>query len=1396
VPQSAGGYRGQALRFHLPLDVRGRSGLLRQARVARPRSVGTALFTVSVVAMFVVPAAAADKVWTGASDSNFTTGTNWVGGIPGSADNALYDVGGGGTSADSNVNASININSISLQGGYAGTVTNTAAGTINFSTSISVSSGIFLNAGVLTGAGAFNVTGGAAALGGTSNYTGVTTIFGGGFVFANSTTGLSANSAFAIGSGGTLDLGGFNSTIGSLADVGGFGGSITNTSAGATAATLTTGGDNTSTSYAGTINDGNGALGLIKVGTGTMILANANGYSGGTTISGGTIQVTDAASLGTGAVTLDGGTYKLDTSVSSALVSNDFKIDTSGGTVDNKGAGGASLTLAGLFTNGNGGTGVLQLIDSGNSIGSVTILSGQNTYTGGTRVVDTTVQVTNSQSDGSGSVGFGTVTLHNAVFQADGNSDLTFVNNFKIDNTVKGSAIDAKGINLTIAGNISDGTGAGKLTVLDSFGGSGIVILTGINTYTGGTEIGSSCGCDLGFLQLGDATHTASIVGDVVNNDTFNIVNANTSGITSITNNFGTTTFYGSNSAGTATVTNQFGGSTIFLDSSTAGNATIINHGGQTLFGFPGGTDSSTAGNATIDNNNGGTIFAAQSNAGTAVITNRNGGGTIFGDQSSAASATITTNNHSFTEFGSPGGPDTVTAANAKIITNSGGLTEFNAFATAGNATVTTNNHGVTNFWESSNGGSATIVTNPGGQTYFNDTAYGDKARFITNGTGFLDFTFSAGQAGDGRITAGSIEGNGLIYIGGGDTVLGTPANTLVVGTNNLSTEFSGVIADNNPCGCTSGPASLEKVGTGTLTLSGINTYTGLTQVSGGTLLVTGSIASSPMVIVDNILGNGATLGGTGTVGEVFLSNGATLAPGLPTALGTLTVNDELLFCNCTFYNVKVTSGSSDLTQVVSTGGPALASLEGTVRVASLDNTYKFNSPYKILTAAGGFDFGGGATRFDSLVTPTGINGVLSYTTTDVNLTLMSALGQLSGLNINQRNVANALDGAFNSGGISGALGAIFNGNVPLNLTQVSGETATGSQQATFDAMNLFLSLMTDPFVTGRSGVGGSTGATPFADESGANAYAANRVGTAHDAFAKFVTKADVARNDLFDPRWSVWGSAYGGGSNTSGNGMLGSQSATARAFGFAAGADYRISPDTLVGFALAGGGTNFSVAGFGTGRSDLFQAGAFVRRNFGAAYVTAAAAYGWQDVTTDRTVTVAGVDRLRAEFNANAWSGRIEGGYRYATPWMGITPYAAGQFTTYSLPAYAEQVLSGAGTFALNYAAKDVTASRTEFGVRTDKSFAMQNAILTLRGRAAWAHDFNTDRNVTALFQTLPGASFVVNGAAQAHDSALVTAAAEMKWLNGFSLSGTFEGQFSSVTNSYAGKGVARYSW
>jgi uncharacterized protein with beta-barrel porin domain len=275
-----------------------------------------------------------------------------------------------------------------------------------------------------------------------------------------------------------------------------------------------------------------------------------------------------------------------------------------------------------------------------------------------------------------------------------------------------------------------------------------------------------------------------------------------------------------------------------------------------------------------------------------------------------------------------------------------------------------------------------------------------------------------------------------------------------------------------------------------------------------------------------------------------------------------------------------------------------------------------------------------------------------------------------------------------------------------------------------------------------------------------------------------------------------VWAAGFGGSQTTEGNATQGTNATTSRLGAGAVGADYRFSPYTIAGFALAGGGTNFSVNGFGTGRSDLFQAGAFVRHTMGPAYFTAALAYGWQDITTDRTVTIAGIDQLHAHFNANAYSGRIEDGYRFVTPWMGVTPYAAGQFTTFDLPAYAEQAIVGANTFALAYSAKSVTDTRSEIGVRTDKSWAMPDSILTLRGRFAWAHDYNTDRSIGATFQTLPGASSVVNGAAQSPDKALTTASAEVRWRNGLSLVGTFEGEFSSNSSSYAGKGVARYQW
>jgi len=698
-------------------------------------------------------------------------------------------------------------------------------------------------------------------------------------------------------------------------------------------------------------------------------------------------------------------------------------------------------------------------------------------------------------------------------------------------------------------------------------------------------------------------------------------------------------------------------------------------------------------------------------------------------------------------------------------------------------------------------------------------------------------FSVSAGASlglGGFNQTIGSLTGAGNVVLG---------SATLTTGGDNTPTTFGGLLSGTG--------GGLTKVGTGTFTLTNSNSYSGLTTVTGGTLSVAfgGSLAgnvlnnatflnagtvfgtfgnngtttnsgtlsagvfnggtftnavaatvsglltnSAGTTIDDGALNGGAivsggTLTGTGSVANLTVGSGI-FAPGNGTAGTSMTIGGNLAFLSGALYLIQINPATSSFANISGT-----AALGGATVAANYANGSYVSKTYTILTAAGGVNGTFGANVSTNL--PANFTPSLSYDSTHAYLNL--ALGfapSLSGANTNQQSVVDALNRSFNS---NGGIPMVYATLSPAGLISVSGETATGSQQTTFDAMKQFLGALLDPFIDGRDEAAApATGARPYAEESDASsAYASagrKRTRSERDAYG-MITKA-VPRSPVFDPHWSLWAAAFGGSQTTDGSAGLGSNSATSRVFGMAAGADYLLSPRTVAGFALAGGGSSFSVANGGTGRSDLFQAGAFVRHTVGSAYVSGALAYGWQDMTTDRTVTIAGVDQLRARFNANAYSGRVEGGYRFIAPWMGVTPYAAGQFTTFDLPAYAEQVISGANTFALAYGAKSVTASRSELGIRTDKSYAIQNAILTLRGRFAWAHDFNTDRSIGATFQALPGASFVVNGAAQAHDAALATASAEMKWRNGWSAAATFEGEFSDVTRSYAGKGVVRYAW
>jgi uncharacterized protein with beta-barrel porin domain len=791
--------------------------------------------------------------------------------------------------------------------------------------------------------------------------------------------------------------------------------------------------------------------------------------------------------------------------------------------------------------------------------------------------------------------------------------------------------------------------------------------------------------------------------------------------------------------------------------------------GGAGLFMFNGGTFTNDGG--TVTGGSAGSSSIIQGNGGAGVLGNgavvNNNSGSIIGGSGGTAGAGAEIFGGTITN----GSTATIQGGN---VTASFGSAGQGILALSGVAATITN-LGTISGGDGPNGGGVGVEIDADNSTLVN-------AGHISGG-----IMLTIHINGDAVLLGGANERlelqNGYQFTG---AVVATGANATLAFGGSSAASFN--LADLDDATKYTGFASLDKSGTSTWTLTGTTTsFTGPLTVDAGTLLVNGDAHSFSTTTVNT----GATLGGSGTVGNTAI-NGGTLAPG--DASGVLTVNGNLTFTAASTYLVQVSPTSASRVNVTGT-----ATLGGAGVNATFASGSYVNKQYTVINATGGVSgtFSGPVntnlpTNFASSLSTDSknayLNLALNFTPPPNNGGGGSGGGSGSGsggsggggggaptgfgngLNQNQQRVANALVNSFNSqGGIPLAFGALG----PQGLTQASGETATATQQTTFDAMNLFMKIMTDT-PNGERGVNVSS---PF------------------QAFAAMPTKAHPMQ-PTFEPHWSLWASGFGGSQTTDGNTAVGSNSTTSRIYGATEGADYHLSPDTMFGFALTGGGTNFSVANGGTGRSDLFQAGVYGRQNFGASYITGALAYGWQDITTDRYV---GASHLNAEFDANTYSGRIEGGHRFVAPvfgGVGVTPYASAQVTAFELPSYNEQTGTAGSLFALNYGSQSVTDTRSELGLRLDRSFAFQNAVVTLRGRAAWAHDFDTDRSVSATFQSLPGASFVVDGAAPAANSALVTASAETAWNNGWSIGATFEGEFSNVTTSVAGEGTVRYTW
>jgi outer membrane autotransporter protein len=275
-----------------------------------------------------------------------------------------------------------------------------------------------------------------------------------------------------------------------------------------------------------------------------------------------------------------------------------------------------------------------------------------------------------------------------------------------------------------------------------------------------------------------------------------------------------------------------------------------------------------------------------------------------------------------------------------------------------------------------------------------------------------------------------------------------------------------------------------------------------------------------------------------------------------------------------------------------------------------------------------------------------------------------------------------------------------------------------------------------------------------------------------------------------------VWGSGYGAASRTTGDPIgIGSHDLSASTAGGAAGLDYQLSPYTVVGFALGGGGTNWSIAqGLGGGHSDVFQAGVYGITNFGPTYVAASFGYAEHWMRTNHVGF--GFETLAMDFNAHSYGGRAEAGYHLGWPIFAVTPYAAVQAQAFRIPSLNETDATADG-LGFAFAGRTPTDTRSELGARFERAIALNSiTLLALRAKVAWAHDWVSDPVFTAAFQMLPTASFLVSGATPPTNLALVSAGGELRLANRWSLIAKFDGEFADHAHTYGGTGAVRYTW
>ncbi len=594
-----------------------------------------------------------------------------------------------------------------------------------------------------------------------------------------------------------------------------------------------------------------------------------------------------------------------------------------------------------------------------------------------------------------------------------------------------------------------------------------------------------------------------------------------------------------------------------------------------------------------------------------------------------------------------------------------------------------------------------TLVTDGGTVIVDEDAALGTSAAELRLDDGTLKIAGTAMTALDRSV---------ILEAGGGTIDVDDPANRVTI-----AREISGI-------------GSFTKAGAGALNLTADNSYTGETIVAEGRLAVNGSIEDSVLTTVLN----GGILGGNGTVGDLLVASGGTVAPG--NSIGRLNVAGDVTFEAGSTYEAEVDgSGNSDM--IAASGSIFING--GSLYFIAAGSDFDPMTDYQILSAGVGI-----SGQFDSVGSDFAfLSPDLLYSATGVTL-------RLERNNLGFGSVATTRNRIATAGGIEslGSGNDLYDAVLRLDAAtadeafhQVSGEIYPSIAGALADDSR----FVRDAVEQRLNGMGPAEGAS---GQSGDDASG-----------------------------YQAWSQGFGSRGSTDGSGVDQLDRSTG---GLLMGIDGMVSEDLRLGILGGYGRSSFSQAGQpASADADSYILGFYGSSQFGALRLNFGGSYGWNAIEADRDIAFGNfTDSLNADYDAATAQLFGEAAYRMQLGEAVFEPFVGLAQVHVSTDGFTED--GGAAALSVDDATYDVTFAN--IGLRAATTFDIGGTMVRLKGQASWRHAFGDITPETSM--ALAGGSvFDIEGASANRDAAVVKAGVDFDVAKNSSVFVNYVGEFAA---------------